>query len=180
MDSPRIGGTGRESPWSWVGRIRGRKWGDGSVFSIVWTLLPLPTPSGFQPRIGVQGRLFAGMTKSVAGVYPGSESGTCFRANRLCRLLPAHQCMKSWSCGLVRRIGAVGSATPHPGPSGGQAPCLAKSSTALHSPLPTPLDSGLRRNDDPEDFWDSEALSKPRNIIFVPIAYAGWHRHTKV
>ncbi len=31
---------------------------------------------------------------------------------------------------------------------GGQAPRLAKSSTALHSPLPTPLDSGLRRNDE--------------------------------
>ena len=43
--------------------------------------------------------------------------------------------------GLVRRIGTADSATPHPDPSGGQAP-------ALHSPLPTPLDSGLRRNDD--------------------------------
>ena len=38
--------------------------------------------------------------------------------------------MKSRSCGLVQRIGAADSATPHPDPSGGQAP-------ALHSPLPT-------------------------------------------
>ena len=26
--------------------------------------------------------------------HPGSESGTCFRANRSCRLLPAHQGVK--------------------------------------------------------------------------------------
>ena len=26
--------------------------------------------------------------------HPGSESGTCFRNNRLCRLPPAHQGMK--------------------------------------------------------------------------------------
>ena len=52
------------------------------------------------------------------------------------------------SCGLVQRTGAADSATPHLRPSGGQAPRLAKSSTALHSPLPTPLDSGLRRNDE--------------------------------
>ena len=75
------------------------------------------------------------------GGYPGSWSGTCFRTNRSCRLVPAHQGMKRRSCGLVQRIGAADSATPHPDPSGGQAP-------ALHSPLPTPLDSGLRGNDE--------------------------------
>ena len=75
---------------------------------------------------------FAGMTRWVAGVYPGSESGTCFHSNRSCRLVPAHQGIKSRSCGLVKRIGTVRSATPHPNPSGGQAPRLAKSSTALH------------------------------------------------
>ena len=85
---------------------------------------------------------FAGMTNSVAGtVHPGSYSGTCFRTKRSCRLVPAHQGMKSWSCGLVQRIGAADSATPHPDPSGGQAP-------ALHSPLPAPLDSGFRRKDE--------------------------------
>ena len=32
--------------------------------------------------------------------------------------------MKSRSCGLVQRIGTADSATPHPDPSGGQAPAL--------------------------------------------------------
>ena len=50
--------------------------------------------------------------------------GTCFRTNRPCRLVPAHQVMKSRSCGLAQRIGAADSATPHPDPSGGQAPAL--------------------------------------------------------
>ncbi len=56
--------------------------------------------------------------------HPGLESGTCFRTNRSCRLAPAHQGMKSRSCGLVQRIGTADSATPHPDPSGGQAPAL--------------------------------------------------------
>ena len=59
-----------------------------------------------------------------------------FHTNRSCRLAPAHQGMKSGSCGLVQRIGAADSATPHPDPSGGQAPRLAKSSTALHFLIP--------------------------------------------
>ena len=33
----------------------------------------------------------------------------------------------------------------------------------------TLLDPGLRRNGDPGDSWDSEVLSKQRNILFVPI-----------
>ena len=137
---------------------------------------PLPTPldSGFrrnddpgdswdsEPLSKPSNTIFVPMRKSVAGVYPGSESRTCFHTNRPCRLPPAHQGVKSWSCGLVRRIGAADSATPLLRPSGGQAP-------ALHSPLPTPLDSGFRRNDDPGDSWDSEALSKRRNIILVPM-----------
>ena len=46
-----------------------------------------------------------------AGIDPGSESGTCFRTNRPRRLPPAHQGMKSRSCGLVQRISTVDSAT---------------------------------------------------------------------
>ena len=65
----------------------------------------------------------ARMTNSVVG-------DNYFRTNRPCRLRPAHQSMKSRSCGLVPGIGTVDSATPHPDPSGGQAP-------ALHFPLPT-------------------------------------------
>ena len=71
-----------------------------------------------------------------AGIHPGSESRTCFPTNRPCRLSPAHQGMKSGSCGLVQRIGTVDSAEPHPDPCGGQAPRLAKSSTALHFLIP--------------------------------------------
>ena len=57
-------------------------------------------------------------------IYPGWESGTCFRTNRPCRRAPARQGMKSRSCGLVQRIGTADSATPHPDPCGGQAPAL--------------------------------------------------------
>ena len=56
------------------------------------------------------------MTKGVAGIY--------FHGNPSCRLVPAHQGMKSRSCGLVQRIGTVDSAEPHPDPCGGQAPAL--------------------------------------------------------
>ena len=51
--------------------------------------------------------------------------------------------MKSRSCGLVPRIGTADSATPHPDPCGGQAPRLAKSSTALHLLIP-PSTIGLQ------------------------------------
>ena len=72
----------------------------------------------------------------AAQAHPGSASGTCFHTIRSCRQGPAHQGMKSWSCGLVRRIGTVESATPLLGPSGGQAP-------ALHFLIP-PSTIGLR------------------------------------
>ena len=110
---------------------------------------PHPDPSGGQapalhlswdPGLSLFGRRWL-VSPAGAGIDPGSESGTCFRTNRSCWLAPAHEGMKSRSCGLVQRIGTANSATPHPDPSGGQAP-------ALHSPLPAPLDSGLRRNDE--------------------------------
>ena len=84
-----------------------------------------PLPSGFRPRIGVQGMLpIAGMTNSVAGtIHPGSESGTCFRTNRPCRLAAAHQGMK---IEVLTGGGVCGS-------------------FATHTPT---LDSGFRRNDE--------------------------------
>ena len=98
---------------------------------------PHPDPSGGQApalhflippsAIGLQ---FGRFRRWRAGIevdwraHPGSESGTCFHSNRSCRLAPAHQGMKSGSCGLVQRIGTVDSAEPHPDPSGGQAPAL--------------------------------------------------------
>ena len=113
---------------------------------------PHPDPSGGQaPRLAksstalhfliapsATGLQFGRIRRWSAGIevdwraHPGSESGTCFRTNRSCRQGPAHQGMKSWSRGLVRRIGTGDSATPLLRPSGGQAPRLAKSSTALH------------------------------------------------
>ena len=82
----------------------------------------IPAP---QSHIGVRGvLLIAGMTRWAAGAYPGSGSGMGFHSNRSCRLAPAHQGMKIRSCDLVWRVGTVDSATPHPDPSGGQAPAL--------------------------------------------------------
>ena len=72
-------------------------------------------------------------SRLIGGHIPDRSPGTCFRTNRKCRLLRVHEGRKSRSCGLVRRVGPADSATPDPGPSGGQAPRLAKSSTALHS-----------------------------------------------
>ncbi len=70
--------------------------------------------------------------------------------------------------------------------SWGQAP-------ALHSPLPTPLDSGLRRNDDlggrndegmprmtGERLPERSIPDRSPGHAFVPIAHAGWRRHTKL
>ncbi len=98
---------------------------------------PHPDPSGGQApalhflippsTIGLQFGTFRRWRTGIEvdwRVHPGSESGTCFRTNRSCRPLPAHQGMKSRRCGLVQRIGTTDSATPHPDPSGGQAPAL--------------------------------------------------------
>ncbi len=57
---------------------------------------------------------FAGMTNGGAGM----TSARGFQRT------PAHRGVKSRSCGLVQLIGTVDSATPHPDPSGGQAPAL--------------------------------------------------------
>ncbi len=58
------------------------------------------------------------------GVYPGSESGTCFHSNRTCRLSPAHQGMK---------IGCIG---------------WWESSSVIATTHTSPLDSRFRGNDD--------------------------------
>ena len=65
---------------------------------------------------------FAGMTKSVAGAYPGSWSGTCFHSNRRCRQGPVHEGIKSWSCGMVGRIGTAGFCHAPPPPQRGTSP----------------------------------------------------------
>ena len=98
---------------------------------------PTPTPAGGQaPALhilippsatGLQVGTFRPLRAGIEvdwRAHPGSESGTCFHSNCSCRLVPAHQGMKSRSCGLVQRIGTADSATPHPDPCGGQAPAL--------------------------------------------------------
>ena len=57
----------------------------------------------------------AGMTRPTVvteTIHPGSESGTCFRTNRPCRLVPAHQGMKMrpWS------LDVFGCGWCHPSP----------------------------------------------------------------
>ena len=55
---------------------------------------------------------------------PDRSPGHAFIAIAHAGWWPAHQGMKSRSCGLVQRTGTVDSATPQPDPSGGQAPAL--------------------------------------------------------
>ena len=45
----------------------------------------------------------------MGAIYPRSESGTCFRTNRSCRLLPAHQGMKTRP---GQGLGLFGAAPP--------------------------------------------------------------------
>ncbi len=66
-------------------KMRPGRW---KCLGVVGATLPLWIPA------------FAGMTNSVAGtIHPGSESGTCFRTNRSCRLVPGHQGMKNGCIG---------------------------------------------------------------------------------
>ena len=75
-------------------------------------------------------------SRLIGGHIPDRGTGHAFVPIAHAGWRPAHQGMKCWGCGLVQRIGAADSATPHPDPSGGQAPRLAKSSTALHFLIP--------------------------------------------
>ncbi len=104
----------------------------------------------------------------------------------MCRQGPAHQGMKSRRCGLIHRIGAADSATPRARPERGTSPSPRVVFDRATFPFPAPLDSGFRRNDE----WSGRiyecgsvgmgALTKPRKVIFVPIAHPGLRRHTKV
>ena len=70
------------------------------------TTFPNPHPSGF--RLSPEGRMGAGTTSKVAAErHPGSGCGTCFRTNRSCRLLPAHQGMKIGTAHTPLDSGAV-------------------------------------------------------------------------
>ena len=95
----------------------------GAFFSPLPPLwIPVPyRGTGRAPTLCHRGR-GGNRSASVGTVYPGSESGTCFRSNRSCRLAPAHEGMKIGL--LIGRGGCVSYARP------------------------LPLDSGFRRNDE--------------------------------
>ena len=90
----------------------------GCVYAGGWrqaaALRGSPT-TGLRPRIGVRGMLLIAGVTSWESVFVAIAHAGCRRHAKG---------MKSRSCGLVQRIGAADSATPHPDPSGGQAPAL--------------------------------------------------------
>ena len=101
------------------------------------------------------------------GIHRGSGSGTCLHSNRSFWLAPAHEGMENetWS------LEVFGCGWCHP----------------------SPLDSGLRRNDEMGGRND-ELMSRMTNErllersipdrspghVFIAIAHSGWRRHTKV
>ena len=134
-----------------------------------------PPPPGFRPRIGVRGML------STAGMTGAGVTGiSCFRTDRSARLPPAHQGMKSGSCGLVQRIGTADSATSHPDPCGGQAPALhfliPPSTIGLQFGTFRPWRAGIevdwrahfRTNDENAEWRVQWRAGTPRRRIFVP------------
>ena len=124
----------------------------------------IPAPSGFRPRIGVQGRLFAGMTiRKIDGIPRHNRSGVGAFSQQ--SLMPAAAGAPRYEKPAL----CLGTASWHGGFCHAPPPPQRGTSPRTTFPIPSPLDSGLRRNDDPGDSWDSEALSKPRNIIFVPM-----------
>ncbi len=110
-----------------------------------------------------------------SGLRRNDETG---RSNG-CHLF-SYEGMKSRSCGLVQRIGAADSATPHPDPCGGQAP-------ALHFLIP-PSTIGLqfgtfrRRRTGMEGDWrahpgsESGTCFRANRSCRLPPAHPAWWR----
>ena len=148
----------RDSPWPCEGRIGTMKLaGCRSVQprragrrAIGWGLVPALHLS-CDPRLSLFGRRGL-VSQAGGGIDPGSESGTCFPTNRPCRLVPAHQGMKTRGTDSSPWIPAFAGITmalrrPHK-----RMKMVGRRVGFFHRlvglPLPTPLDSGLRRNDD--------------------------------
>ena len=71
-----------------------------------------PSSGGLTPTHPFWIPAFAGMTRCVAGVYPGSWSGTCIHSDRSCRLAPAHEGMENWAHWLLEGSGVVWAPAP--------------------------------------------------------------------
>ena len=71
-----------------------------------------PSSGGLTPTHPFWIPAFAGMTRCVAGVYPGSWSGTCIHSDRSCRLAPGRQGRKIGRIGWWE--GQVSSVPPTP------------------------------------------------------------------
>ena len=98
-------------------------------YSARWILLTPRPPAGDKPprcRPSVYRHVAHGEPASrlIGGQIPQDRSPGHAFVPIADAGLPAHQGMTSGSCGLVQRIDAADSATPHPDPCGGQAPAL--------------------------------------------------------
>ena len=82
---------------------------------------PSPTFLSCDPGLPLFGRRWL-VSPPGAGIHPGSESGTCLRTNRSCRLAPAHQGMKIACIDRSKGSGVV--CAPAPPPGWRQAPAL--------------------------------------------------------
>ena len=149
---------------------------------------PHPEPSGGQApalhflippsAIGLQFDRFRRWRAGTEGdwrAHPGSESGTCFRANRSCRLAPAHQGVKSRNCGLVQRTGTADSATPHASRS------LRPRYIFSFRHRPSVYNSARFAGGEPASRLIGGYIpDRSPGHAFIAIAHAGWRRHTKV
>ena len=73
---------------------------------------PSPTFLSCDPGLSLFGRRWL-VSPAGAGIDPGSESGTCLRTNRSCRLSPAHQGIKIACIDRSKGSGVVCAPAPH-------------------------------------------------------------------
>ena len=136
-------------------------------------VLPLPCPSRFQPRIGVRGvLLIAGMTNErlLERSIPDPSPGHAFIAIAHAGWRRHTQGMKIRCAGWWK---SQVSSVPRTPPLAGDKPQPYISLATLGCRCSG--DSGWCRRPVPEFIPD-----RSPGHTFVPIAHAGWRRHTKV
>ena len=109
-----------------AGTPRNENWVHWLIEGFRCRLCPPPLPwLGTSPSPTALLRPSAVVVRAAVVRYRRPVPGSIhFRTNRSSRLAPAHQDMKTLSCGFIPRIRTWNSATPRPDPSGGQAPAL--------------------------------------------------------